>query len=209
MSGKMFDLTISARIYTTDGECGRLTNWVLDPESKTVTHLVMAGKDIRHTEHLVPIELVLEATPQKVLLRGNCQVVHALPEFTETEYRRQMIPYYDGYYEPFRNQPAPIPVMVTVPVKHRLVPPGELAVDRRARVKATDGQVGRVDEFVVDASNGDVTQLLLRQGHLWAQRDVAIPAEQIARIAGDTVYLSLDKQQVEDLPHIRPPVWPA
>ena len=209
MSRKMIDLTISAKIYTTDGECGRLTNWVLDPESKTVTHLVMAGQDIRHTEHLVPIELVLEATPQEVLLRGNCQVVHALPEFIETEYKRKMIPYYDGFYEPFRNQPAPIPVMVTVPVKHRLVPPGELAVDRRAHVQATDGQVGRVDEFVVDASNGDVTQLLLRQGHLWAQQDVAIPAEQIARIAGDTVYLSLDKQQVEDLPHIRPPVWPA
>jgi len=66
-----------------------------------------------------------------------------------------------------------------------------------------------VDEFVVDASNGDVTQLILRQGHLWAQRDAAIPAEQIARIAGDTVYLSLDKQQVEDLPHIRPPMWLA
>ena len=63
-----------------------------------------------------------------------------------------------------------------------------------------------MDEFVVDASNGEVTQLLLRQGHLWAQRDVAIPAEQIARIADDKVYLSLDKRQVEDLPHVRPPV---
>ena len=206
MSRKMMELTISAKIYTTDGECGRLTNWVLDPESKSVTHVVVAGKDFSHTEHPVPIELVFVATPEKVWLRCTCRDVNALPEFIETDYLRQEIPYYGGYYEPFRNQPTAVPVMVTVPVKHRLLPPGELAVDRRARVEATDGEVGRVDEFVVDASNGEVTQLLLRQGHLWAQRDVAIPAEQIARIADDKVYLSLDKRQVEDLPHVRPPV---
>ncbi len=206
MSGKLMDLAICAKIYTTDGECGRLSNWVLDPDTKSVTHLVVAGKDHSHTEHLVPIEIVLEAAPRKIWLRGNCQAVNALPEFIQTDYLRQAIPYYGGYAEPFRSPAASIPVMVTVPVKHRLLPPGELALDRRARVKATDGKVGRVDEFVVDASNGEVTQLLLRQGHLWAQRDVAIPVEQIARIGDDTIYLSLDKRQVGELPHVRLPV---
>jgi sporulation protein YlmC with PRC-barrel domain len=209
MTQQTLDLTISAKVYTTDGDYGRLTNLVLDPESKTITHLVVAAKGFGHIEHVVPLELVLEGTPDLVRLRRASQEVDALPEFIETDYVREQFAYYNGFYDPFRSLDVSIPMMASVPMKHQVLPPGELAINRGARVQATDGQVGRVDEMVVDVSNGNVTQLFVHQGHLWARRDVAIPAGQITRIADDAIYLSMNMQQVGELPIVRPHTEPV
>ena len=46
--------------------------------------------------------------------------------------------------------PYVVPAKRMVDEKVRRIPPGELAVRRGARVRATDGRVGRVDEFLVD-----------------------------------------------------------
>jgi sporulation protein YlmC with PRC-barrel domain len=76
-------------------------------------------------------------------------------------------------------------------------------------VEATDGHVGRVDEFVVDAGTGHITHLVLREGHLWGQKDVSISISEIGRIEADVVYLKLDKAGIDALPTI--PVqrdWP-
>jgi sporulation protein YlmC with PRC-barrel domain len=83
------------------------------------------------------------------------------------------------------------------------IPPGELAVRRGTRVEATDGYVGHVDEFVVNPENGHITHLVMREGHLWGQKDVIIPVSAMAamgKTVEDTVVLTLDKRQVESLP---------
>ena len=59
---------------------------------------------------------------------------------------------------------------------------GELAVRRGSRVRATDGDVGRVDEFLVDRETAHITHLVLREGHLWGQKDVLIPVSEIGQI---------------------------
>ena len=46
-----------------------------------------------------------------------------------------------------------------------------------ASVEATDGQVGRVQEFVIDPQNNRVTHLVLHEGHLWGKKDVTIPLD--------------------------------
>jgi hypothetical protein len=82
------------------------------------------------------------------------------------------------------------------------IPPDELAVRRGARVHATDGHIGKVDEFLVDPINCHVTHLVLREGHLWAQKEIAIPISEIKRMGEDEVHLKLIKKKVEQLPAI-------
>jgi sporulation protein YlmC with PRC-barrel domain len=101
----------------------------------------------------------------------------------------------------YRMWPYVIPE-VLMPIEHMHIPPGELAVRRGARVRATDGHVGRVDEFMVDPTNGHITHLVLREGHPWGQKDVTIPVSQIERIEENAVYLRLDKHSIEALPAI-------
>ncbi len=71
---------------------------------------------------------------------------------------------------------------------------------RGARVEATDGYVGKVDEFVVNPENGHITHLVMREGHLWGKKDVIIPLSAMGETRGDTVFLKLDKAQIEALP---------
>ncbi len=82
------------------------------------------------------------------------------------------------------------------------IPAGERAVRRGARVQATDGDVGHVDEFLVNPDGDLITHLVLREGHLWGRKDVSIPVSAIDLIEEDTVFLSLSKDDVEALPTI-------
>jgi sporulation protein YlmC with PRC-barrel domain len=89
-----------------------------------------------------------------------------------------------------------------IPLEHESIPAGELAVHRGAAVEASDGYVGRVDEFLVDPENEHITHLVMREGHLWEQKEVTIPASAIARVEEDAVYLKLNKAGIEALPAV-------
>jgi sporulation protein YlmC with PRC-barrel domain len=92
-------------------------------------------------------------------------------------------------------------------VAHERLPPGELAVRRGSHVQATDGAVGRVDEFLVDRESEHITHLVLREGHLWGQRDVLVPVSEIGRIDENTVHLTLSKEEVANLPTMSVRHW--
>ena len=89
----------------------------------------------------------------------------------------------------------------------RQIPAGELAVRRGARVRATDGRLGQVDEFMIDPDSGHSTHLILREGLPWDRRHVDIPVSAIDRIEENVVYLNLDKKSIEALPFIQLRRW--
>jgi uncharacterized membrane protein len=72
----------------------------------------------------------------------------------------------------------------------------------KAKVECTDGNVGEVDELVKDPDSGDITYVVMREGHPWGKRDVTLPISAVDRVEGDKVYLNLDKNEVELLPSI-------
>ena len=73
---------------------------------------------------------------------------------------------------------------------------------RGTRVRATDGWVGRVDEFIVGPVSGNITHLCLRKGHPWKERDVCIPVSQIEHIDEKVVYLNVDKKAIASMPSV-------
>ena len=78
------------------------------------------------------------------------------------------------------------------------VPVGEVEVRRGQDVYATDGRIGRVEGLVVDAHDHQVTHVLLAKGHLWGQRDIAIPIG-VVKAGGNDVRLSVTKDEVLSL----------
>ena len=79
------------------------------------------------------------------------------------------------------------------------VPEGEGEVARHDHVHASDGKIGELKGLVVDPDDHRVTHILLREGHLWGHKEVAIPVSAVAS-ADDGVWLNLTKKQVEALP---------
>lgn len=64
------NLTHDARIITDDGhDIGHLNHFVIDPRTKTVTHIVLARGLVTKQEYLLPIQLVDHVDDQGIHLR--------------------------------------------------------------------------------------------------------------------------------------------
>jgi sporulation protein YlmC with PRC-barrel domain len=197
------DIPLNVDVQCADGQCGRSTYVVVNPVTRKVTHVVVEERAFPHTEYLVPLELIAESTPTLIRLSCAARDLIALDPFIDFEFVPGE-PYFDYDYagEEMFMWPYALPDVGEVLEEYERIPPGELAVRRGARVEATDGHVGRVDEFLVDPESEHITHLILREGHLWGQKDVTIPVSQIDRIEEDIVYLKLDKSHVEALPAV-------
>jgi sporulation protein YlmC with PRC-barrel domain len=105
--------------------------------------------------------------------------------------------FHDEYvFEPY------VALETEVLVEEQKIPPGELAISRGNEVHASDGRIGTADEFVVDRGTGDITHLVLREGHLWEKRDITIPVSQIRKSGDNEIYLKLSKKEIAKLPSV-------
>jgi len=200
------EIPLEAQVECRDGVCGRSVYVLINPVIEKVTHLVVR-EDSSKTEYIVPVDLVAETTADTIRLRCGKAEMKKMDPFVTTTFIEEKVPEpyygYGGLYEygSYYYFPYTIPEKtVEVPEEEQQIPPGELAVRRGTRVEATDGYVGKVDEFVVNPENGHIIHLVMREGHLWGHKDVIIPLSAMGEIREDTVFLKLDKQQIESLP---------
>jgi hypothetical protein len=84
-------------------------------------------------------------------------------------------------------------------VVEHAVPLGEVEVERHESVHAVDGHIGEAEGFVVNPADEKVTHVLLKEGHLWGRRQVAIPVSAVTSVDAG-IRLNITKQQVENLP---------
>jgi uncharacterized protein YrrD len=194
------DLPLNVDVHCLDGRCGRSTYIIINPATDQVTHFVVREQWPSRTERMVPIERIAVTTRDVVVLNQTRAEFTSLDPFNQTDFVYTNMPHHATDPSLTLLWPYVVPVKRVIEDNIRRIPLGELAVRRGARVLATDGRVGRVDEFVVDASGRQITHLILREGHIWGQRDVAIPLALIDRIEENVVQLNVDKKSVGELP---------
>jgi sporulation protein YlmC with PRC-barrel domain len=208
---KRMDIPLNAEVCCADGLCGRSACVILNPTTQEVTHLVVKETELLHIERLVPLALVKDSTPRMIRLKCTKDRLGRLEHFSERHFvpavtDEDQVDFYEQH-KGYLMWPYVTCTEPTTPAVLERVPPMELAVRRGAHVQATDGDIGRVGEFVIDPEDGHVTHLVLREGHLWAQKEVTIPVSQIERMTEDNVYLKLDKLGVEKLPTVPLKRW--
>lgn len=197
------DIPLDVDVQCADGRCGRSTYIILNPATEQVTHLVVREREAPHEERSVPVGWIANTTPDVILLdRTKAEFAERAP-FEQTEYVQTDIPQYATDPNLTMLWPYVVPAKRIVDDKVKRIPPGELAVRRGARVRAKDGRVGRVDEFVVGPQSGNITHMVLRESNLLDEKQICIPLSEIDRIEEDTVHLKLDKEAVKALPAIR------
>jgi sporulation protein YlmC with PRC-barrel domain len=196
------DIPINAQVHCADGVCGKSTYVVVNPTNREVTHVVVEASHFPHTEHLVPTEWIVRSTPRRIDLRCTAKELSTSEPFLRVEFVPGTTPYLSYGSEEFMMWPYALPEELLPALEHENLPAGELAVRRGASVEATDGRVGKIDEFLINPTTGHISHLVLREGHLWGQKDVVIPVSEIDHIEEDVVNLKLDKQSVEALPTI-------
>jgi sporulation protein YlmC with PRC-barrel domain len=203
------DISINAKVYCTDGECGKTICVIIDPIKKEITHIVVREKGIAGLEQLVPVDDILESTSDEIRLRCTRNEFILLESFSKYEYLPGDDNFLEFEQEHYYIHPYSLPDFedaykyATHYEKIERVPQGELGIRRGAKVHASDGKVGQVDEFVVSPEDHHVSHLVLREGHLWGEKLVTIPVSEIDHVETDRVFLKLDKQAIEQLPVLR------
>ena len=202
------EIPLQAQVECTDGVCGRSVYVLINPVIEKVTHLVLREDASPNTEYIVPVEAVSATIADTIQLRCSKAELEKMDPFIKTNYIQMRVlekTWASGggsigiganYYLPYVTSER----TVYKPIENQQIPPGELTVHRGTRVEAKDGYVGKVDEFVVNPENGNVTHLVMHEGHLWGSKDVIIPVSAMGDTRDDTVFLKLDKHQIEFLP---------
>lgn len=196
-----FQFPLDVDVHCSDGLCGRSTHVILNPVTEQVSHIVVKGKQ-SGVERLVSVKLVANTASEVILLSCSKDKFEKLEAFNQSEFVLTDIPQHATDPTLTMLWPYVVPVKRIIDDKIRRIPPGELAVRRGARVRATDGWIGRVDEFIIGPVSGNITHIVLREGHPWKERDITIPILNIERIEEKIVYLNIDKDTVASMPSV-------
>jgi len=197
------DIPINVDVLCGGELCGRSTCLIVNPINTRITHLVVIENDFPYIERLVPVEAILDSSPKSIQLRTDKASLSDMEPFKEADFinagrLESTLP----FGKPYLVWPYSVYAGAPMLLEHEHIPAGEVVIRRGTPVKATDGLVGRVDEFLVDPHNDTITHLVLRHGHLWGRKDMTIPVSEIDRIADDVVYLKLGKHVIAALPAV-------
>ena len=195
-------LPLNVDVHCLDGRCGRSTYIIINPATDQVTHLIVREQWPSRTERMVPVEKIAITTRDIVVLNQTRADFTTSDSFNQTDFVYTNVPHHATDPSLTLLWPYVVPAKRVIEDNIRRIPLGELAVRRGAKVQATDGRVGRVDEFVVDTEDGQITHLVLRDDKLWGQKEITIPVACFDRFEENTVYLNIDKTAVGNLPAI-------
>jgi hypothetical protein len=189
------EFAIGTRASCPDGDCGVLRRIIIHPDARMVTHLVIEPRHGHQPGRLVPVDLV-DAADGEIRLRCTiAEFEHLDPADDEELVEGAGL----GISGMPGGPPAGIPGPVQVVVED-VVPVGEEEVCPGDPVHATDGEIGAVQGFLVNPGDNQVTHLLLKEGHLWGRKKVAIPISAVTGVEEGIINVNLTKKQVEDLP---------
>ena len=195
------DMPIKAQVECLDGLCGQSTCLIIDPATRFVTHVVVEDKDDPEAQYLVPLAEIKLSTVHRIQLRCTQFELKEMSRFVQRHYERRAVPV---TLYPFTEYAMGTTMMIEedeVPVFQQQVPQGKVAMHQGAQVKASDGDLGRLDEFLLDPTTEQIDYLVVRERQLWHHKELTIPATQIERITDDAIYLKSDKQTIEHLQH--------
>jgi sporulation protein YlmC with PRC-barrel domain len=191
------ELTIGARAHCSDGLCGKVIRIVIDPATRTVTHLAVEPNHHFERARLVPLDLA-DATGSEISLRCTLAEFGNLDSAEEVQMVDDIAPADLGPVDLASPLATAGPMEVAV---EDVVPPGETEVRRGEYVHAVDGEIGRLQGVIIGGDHR-LTHVLLKEGHLWGRKEVAIPVSAVADVM-DGIVLNITKKQVEDLPALR------
>jgi sporulation protein YlmC with PRC-barrel domain len=199
---------IGARVTCTDGHCGEVRRIVFDPNTETVTHLVIQPGLRKEAGRLVPVRLV-ESTDGEISLRCTRAEFDRLdhaedlnlvtgPEPPQLQDMGAGMGVGLGWWSLPQLDPG---AWKHTRILEEVIPVGEDDVRPGDGVHAVDGEIGRVRGFLVNPGDERVTHVLLQEGHPWGRKEIAIPVSAVTGMK-DGIRLNLTKEQVGELPPV-------
>jgi sporulation protein YlmC with PRC-barrel domain len=144
--------------------------------------------------------LVVTTAAEGIILNCDRDEFSKLEPFNQTYFVHSDLPHYATDPKLTLLWPFAVSTERTVDISIRSIPEGELAVHRGAKVLATGGAIGRVDEFLVNPESCQITHLVVREDRPRKDNLIIVPLSLIDQIKENEVYLKVEKVIVEEIP---------
>jgi osmotically-inducible protein OsmY len=195
-----FDLNIGAKVHCQDGEGGRLTKVVLDPQTSQVSDLIVEKGFLFKKDRVIPIAAVRQATAQDIYLSILSQDLEQYPEYKVIELEEP-----DHTLRSTSTGTAYGTSAGRVPTIRRQirqgVEAGAVIISRGTAVRNLEGQIGTVDHLLVDPTTDELTQIVVRQGALFPTH-LVIPMTMVRDIGSTGIFLAgSDEELVKMTPY--------
>lgn len=212
------------KLGATDGEIGRVNDFYFDDKSRVVRYVVadtgswlpgrqvlispLAFGDFHQDGKVLSVNL-----SKKQIQDGPAMESHKpVSRQYEEEYHRYFgWPFYwegDGLWGRCEFPILPVPPKALPPKKTVASDRNPEPADAHLRstravsgyhIKASDGIIGHVCDFIMDDKSWAICQLVVKTGHRFTGKEVEIPADKIDRISYEesTVFVNLSMEAVE------------
>lgn len=210
-------LDLDSQVACTDGPFGELSDVVIDPHQRQVTHLVVQPHGRHDLARLVPVgrARASEGAGSGVTLDCTNAELASIDPLQRAEYvRLGEGPVPDAKWDVGVTDMSGLPPIgslgVTplgsgmetfdpdphVSLAYDRVPKGRVELRSDSEVFSSDGhQLGRLVAFVVDGED-QIRHVVIEHGHLWRKRELAIPIASVDRIESDELVLSVSRAEV-------------
>ncbi len=201
-----------------DREVGQIDRIVIDPNTATVTHLVIRSGLLAAKRKVVSIDSILNSDEARIVLQLTADDLNQQPDFEETEYLvpdqtelRRDVGREAGRVQPLfawypLYPPSPLtPYRRELPYAtgtHLNIPDGTVAVKEGAAVITSDGkQTGRIDEVLTQPDGPGLTYIQIATGLLEREKKL-IPVRWIDSLNEDEVHLLIGAHTIDKLPAV-------
>lgn len=206
-----FDFSIGSRVHCKDGSYGKLLKVVVDPDTETITDLVVQEGFLLTTDRIVPVDAVEKATEKEIHLSIVSDQLEQYPEYHEDEItvpmpgwaraeqrKAEATQHASLYGQTFERAFLPR-------VRHRIhngISPERSMVERGMPVNNLEKTIGKVDHLLVDRESLEITHLVVDPGLL--ARSMVVPISMVKQIGEKGIYVEAADQELELLPRYTP-----
>lgn len=203
-----FSFAIGTQIQCRDKRCGKLVKVVVDPDTQSMTELIVETGILFKHERVLPLSTVERATVKEIDLDLDSDALADYMEYRETVIKepapgaRYAERHATGLAPGFNASYGAKSPMVQKRL-HEGVSAGKVVIGRETEVETLAKVLGHVDQVLVDGETGEIRHLVVRAGLFMAERRL-LSVESIEEIDEDGILVSMTDADWELLPPYRP-----
>jgi uncharacterized protein YrrD len=202
----------NANIVVANGQLvGHIDRIVVNPGNNVVTHLVVhKGGLFGREERLIPIDMVLETSPDEIVLRDEASNLETFPLFEEehlvdadenNDFSSEELVQPLSYGSPMFGTPLQTTFgeKFVTKVDHN-IPEGTVALKEGAKVVTADGKhVANVERVFTDIPEEQITHFLVSLGGMFKKTLKLIPVDWVKDVNEEQVTLQVHKVSIDAL----------